>query len=99
MLSICQPTRPPYRYALRAALYRESGFVLWLNSADSGVAANRPLSGQTGRTAIRRIEKAGNGLTNVTLKSYESVSQFWPCEAQDYLKRPVATRAWPPVTG
>jgi hypothetical protein len=29
MLSNRQPTRRPYQYALRAALYRESGFVLW----------------------------------------------------------------------
>jgi branched-chain amino acid transport system substrate-binding protein len=52
-----------------------------------------------GNIFIRRIEKAGNGLTNVTLKTYENVSQFWPYQARDYLKQPVYTRAWPPLTG
>jgi branched-chain amino acid transport system substrate-binding protein len=46
-----------------------------------------------GNIFIRRIEKAGNGLTNLTLKTYENVSQFWPYEAQHYLKQPVYTQS------
>jgi hypothetical protein len=46
-----------------------------------------------GNTFIRRIEKACNGLTNVTLKTYENVNQFRPYEAQHYLKQPVYTQS------
>jgi branched-chain amino acid transport system substrate-binding protein len=52
-----------------------------------------------GNIFIRSIEKAGNGLTNLTLKTYENVSQFWPCEAQHYLKHPSIRSPWPAVTG
>jgi branched-chain amino acid transport system substrate-binding protein len=48
---------------------------------------------------IRRIEKAGGKLTNVTLKTYQNVSQFWPYNEQEYLKQPPYTREWPPVAG
>jgi branched-chain amino acid transport system substrate-binding protein len=50
-----------------------------------------------GNIFIRRIEKAGSKLTNVTLKTYANVSQFWPYSEQDYLKQPPYSRDWPPV--
>jgi branched-chain amino acid transport system substrate-binding protein len=50
-----------------------------------------------GNIFIRRIEKAGSKLTNVTLKTYANVSQFWPYTEQDYLKQPPYSRDWPPV--
>jgi branched-chain amino acid transport system substrate-binding protein len=52
-----------------------------------------------GNVFIRRIEKAGGTLTNVTLKTYENINQFWPYEEQEFLRQPVYTREWPPVAG
>jgi len=52
-----------------------------------------------GNIFIRRIEKAGGKLTNVTLKTYENVNQFWPYQEQEYLRRPSYSREWPPVAG
>jgi branched-chain amino acid transport system substrate-binding protein len=52
-----------------------------------------------GNIFIRRIEKAGGKLTNVTLKTYENVTQFWPYKEQDYLRQRPYTRDWPRVAG
>jgi branched-chain amino acid transport system substrate-binding protein len=52
-----------------------------------------------GNIFIRRIEKAGGKLTNVTLKTYENISQFWPYKEQEYLRQPPYTRDWPSVAG
>jgi branched-chain amino acid transport system substrate-binding protein len=52
-----------------------------------------------GNVFIRRIEKAGGKLTNVTLKTYENINQFWPYKEQEFLRQPVYTREWPPVAG
>jgi branched-chain amino acid transport system substrate-binding protein len=52
-----------------------------------------------GNIFIRRIEKAGGQLTNITQKTYQNISQFWPYEEQDYLRQPVYSREWPPVAG
>jgi branched-chain amino acid transport system substrate-binding protein len=52
-----------------------------------------------GNIFIRRIEKAGGKLTNVTLKTYENINQFWPYKEQDYLRQPPYSREWPPVAG
>jgi branched-chain amino acid transport system substrate-binding protein len=53
-----------------------------------------------GNIFIRRIEKrAGGKLTNVTLKTYENVNQFWPYQEQEYLRQPPYSREWPPVAG
>jgi branched-chain amino acid transport system substrate-binding protein len=52
-----------------------------------------------GNVFIRRIEKAGGKLTNVTLKTYENISQFWPYKEQEYLRQPAYSREWPPVAG
>jgi branched-chain amino acid transport system substrate-binding protein len=52
-----------------------------------------------GNIFIRRIEKADGKLTNVTLKTYENIDQFWPFKEQEYLRQPSYTREWPPVAG
>jgi branched-chain amino acid transport system substrate-binding protein len=35
---------------------------------------------------VRRVEKVGNEYLNVPLATYDSVTQFWPFEADEYLK-------------
>lgn len=46
---------------------------------------------------VRKIEKAGGKLTNVTQETYHDVSQFWPSNEAQYLKQPAYSRDWPPV--
>ena len=51
-----------------------------------------------GNIYIRRIEKLQNGqLTNVTLKTYDNVSQFWTYDEKKYLAQPVYSRDYPPL--
>jgi branched-chain amino acid transport system substrate-binding protein len=51
-----------------------------------------------GNIYVRRIEKLQNGqLTNVTLKTYENVSQFWTYDEKKYLAQPVYSRDYPPL--
>jgi branched-chain amino acid transport system substrate-binding protein len=52
-----------------------------------------------GNIFIRRIEKAGDKLTNVTLKTYENIDQFWPYKEKEYLGQPAYSRQWPPAAG
>ncbi len=51
-----------------------------------------------GNIYVRRIEKVGGKLTNVTLETYKNISQFWPYPEATYLKQPAYSRSWPPVT-
>jgi len=50
-----------------------------------------------GNIFVRKIEKVGGKLTNVTQKTYTNVSQFWTYDEKKYLAQPAYTRAWPPV--
>ncbi|MGH7035164.1 MAG: ABC transporter substrate-binding protein [Stellaceae bacterium] len=51
-----------------------------------------------GNIYVRRIEKLQNGqLTNVTLKTYDNVSQFWTYDEKKYLAQPVYSRDYPPL--
>jgi len=56
------------------------------------------LGNVVGNIYVRRIEKAGGKLTNVTLETYNNIGQFWPYAEAAYLKQPAYSRAWPPVT-
>lgn len=51
-----------------------------------------------GNVYIRKVERAGGKLTNVTQKTYQKVSQFWTYDVKKYLAQPAYTRNWPPVT-
>ena len=46
---------------------------------------------------VRKVEKVGGKLTNVTQETYHEVSQFWPYNEAEYLKQPAYSRDWPPV--
>src|SRR5579875_2776845 len=51
-----------------------------------------------GNIFVRKIEKVGGKLTNVTQKTYHNVSQFWTYDVKKYLAQPAYSRDWPPVT-
>jgi branched-chain amino acid transport system substrate-binding protein len=46
---------------------------------------------------VRKIEKVGGKLVNVTLETYHDVGQFWPYGEEKYLKQPPYSRDWPPL--
>ena len=50
-----------------------------------------------GNIYVRKVEKVGGKLTNVTQKTYGNVSQFWTYDVQRYLAQPPYSRDWPPV--
>ncbi len=50
-----------------------------------------------GNMYVRKIVKQGGKLTNVTQKTYENVSQFWPYDEATYLAQPPYSRDSPPV--
>lgn len=50
-----------------------------------------------GNMYVRKIEKAGGKLVNITQETYHNISQFWPYSEEKYLKQPAYTRSWPPV--
>jgi branched-chain amino acid transport system substrate-binding protein len=50
-----------------------------------------------GNFYVRKIEKVGGKLTNVTQKTYDNVSQFWTYDEAKYLAQPVYSRDWPAV--
>jgi branched-chain amino acid transport system substrate-binding protein len=50
-----------------------------------------------GSMYVRKIVKDGGKLTNVTQKTYENCSQFWPYDEAKYLAQPAYSRDWPPV--
>jgi branched-chain amino acid transport system substrate-binding protein len=50
-----------------------------------------------GNIFVRKIEKAGGKLTNITQETYNDISQFWPYSEATYLKQPTYSRNWPPV--
>ncbi|MGH6968411.1 MAG: ABC transporter substrate-binding protein [Stellaceae bacterium] len=56
------------------------------------------LGNVVGDIFVRKIEKVGGKLTNVTQKTYHNVSQFWTYNEAKYLAQPAYSRDWPPVT-
>jgi len=55
------------------------------------------LGNVVGNVFVRKLEKAGSRLVNVTQETYHDVSQFWPYSEAKYLAQPAYTRDWPPV--
>ena len=50
-----------------------------------------------GNCYIRRIDKKGDKLVNVTVKTYPKVSQFWTYDEKWFLAQPVYSRDYPPL--
>jgi len=46
---------------------------------------------------VRKVEKVGGKLANITQETYHDVSQFWPYGEAKYLKQPAYSRDWPPL--
>lgn len=55
------------------------------------------LGNVVGNFYVRKIEKVGGKLANVTQKTYQNVSQFWTYDEAKYLAQPVYSRDWPAV--
>ncbi len=56
------------------------------------------LGNVVGNIYIRRVEKMQNGqLTNMTVKTYDNVSQFWTYDEKKYLSQPAYSRDFPPL--
>jgi branched-chain amino acid transport system substrate-binding protein len=55
------------------------------------------LGNAVGSMYVRKIVKQGDKLTNVTQKTYENVSQFWPYDEAKYLAQPAYSRDYPPL--
>jgi branched-chain amino acid transport system substrate-binding protein len=45
---------------------------------------------------IRKVERAGGRLQNTVIATYPAVSQFWKYKVDEYLKRPLYSRDYPP---
>jgi branched-chain amino acid transport system substrate-binding protein len=69
-----------------------------LNDTPRGPLHFDHLGNIVGNIYVRKIEKAGGKLTNVTQKTYNNVSQFWTYDEAKYLAQPAYSRDWPPVT-
>ncbi len=50
-----------------------------------------------GNFYVRRCERKGDKLVNVTLKTYKDVSQFWTYDEKWFLAQPVYSRDYPPL--
>jgi branched-chain amino acid transport system substrate-binding protein len=50
-----------------------------------------------GNFYIRRCERKGDKLVNVTVKTYPKVSQFWTYDEKWFLSQPVYSRDYPPL--
>ena len=46
---------------------------------------------------IRKVERVGGELQNTIIKVYPKVSQFWTYKPEEYLKKPLYTRDYPPL--
>ena len=46
---------------------------------------------------IRKVEKKDGKLSNVVIKTYPAVSQFWTYKTKDFLSNPVYSRDYPPA--
>jgi branched-chain amino acid transport system substrate-binding protein len=55
------------------------------------------LGNVVGNFYIRRCERKGDRLVNVTIKTYPKVSQFWTYDEKWFLSQPVYSRDYPPL--
>ena len=46
---------------------------------------------------VRKVERVNGKLSNVVIKTYPAVSQFWTYSKKDFLASPVYTRDYPPA--
>jgi len=46
---------------------------------------------------IRKVEKVGGELQNTVIYTYPKVSQFWKYDPEEYMKKPLYTRDYPPM--
>jgi len=46
---------------------------------------------------VRKVERVGGELQNTVIYTYPGVSQFWKYKPEDYLKRPLYSRDYPPL--
>ena len=46
---------------------------------------------------IRKVERVNNQLQNTIIYTYPSVSQFWKYKPEEFLKKPVYSRDYPPL--
>jgi branched-chain amino acid transport system substrate-binding protein len=46
---------------------------------------------------IRKVERVGGELQNTVIKTYPKVSQFWTWSPEEYLKKPLYSRDYPPL--
>ena len=46
---------------------------------------------------IRKVERVGGELQNTVIKTYPKVSQFWKYDPDEYLKKPLYRRDYPPL--
>ena len=88
--------------ALHGDLSKPEQIVKALRAVKLKDTARGPLSfddkgNAVGNMYVRKIVKDGGKLTNVTQKTYENVSQFWPLDEAKYLAQPAYTRDYPPV--
>ncbi len=45
---------------------------------------------------IRKVERVGGKLQNTVIATYPAVSQFWKYKPDEYMKRPLYSRDYPP---
>src|SRR5439155_10090861 len=45
---------------------------------------------------IRKVERVGGKLQNTVIATYPAVSQFWKYKPDEYMKRPLYGRDYPP---
>jgi len=45
---------------------------------------------------IRKVERVGGRLQNTVIATYPAVSQFWKYKPDEYMKRPLYGRDYPP---
>jgi len=46
---------------------------------------------------VRKVERVGGELQNTVIQTYQNVSQFWTYKPEDFLKKPVYSRDYPPL--
>jgi branched-chain amino acid transport system substrate-binding protein len=46
---------------------------------------------------IRKVEKVGGELQNTVIHTYPKVSQFWKYDPEEYMKKPLYSRDYPPM--
>jgi branched-chain amino acid transport system substrate-binding protein len=47
---------------------------------------------------VRKVQTVNGKLMNVPVFTYTNVSQFWKYTAEDFLKQPVFSKTYPPIT-